>query len=522
MRASSISSLLLAAGALARAQSTAPVIAAGGTVNAADYSRAAAPGGLVALFGLNLSAAVQAAGTLPLPTTLAGVSVEVTDGARVSDAPLYFVSPEQINIQLPFDIAGPSVQLRVRNPAGSSNTDALNVSAAAPRFFTVAISGEGRAILTHSNYVLASRDAPAKPGEEMIIYLNSLGAVAPPVAAGLPPGDGGAGGPLSMVVNPVTALVNGKTARVDYAGLAPQLPGVYQVNILMPYDNVAGDVEISIQAGAGQTQDGITIPVEPNGFYWVITGGRFPAGQSLNGMSGPQSALAFRSNDQTTWGTRGFGAWTKDTGAGTQFAAVSGVALTLRDANGVVFDNNGIEDGSQVSYYNNLGAASDNDKPGLSVLYSASNYLDAVWAGYFKLAQSATITQIAGYFAGTGEKELPFDPANVYNRYRMNIWSNNSNNMPAETNNFTGDVFSTDNSPGTFSYSDTGVRRIFSDGATSPIYRLVYTLNSPMTLTAGEYWFSHDLAVSDQPAQSTRAFRRGRAVRPSGSVIRHP
>ena len=73
--------------------------------------------------------------------------------------------------------------------------------------------------------------------------------------------------------------------------------------------------------------------------------------------------------------------------------------------------------------------------------------------------------------------------------------------MPSE-NSFTGDVFSSDYVSGTFTWSDTGVARHYSgweEGVTDPIYRLVYSLDEPLVLSAGEYFFSHDAVIVPVP-----------------------
>jgi hypothetical protein len=87
----------------------------------------------------------------------------------------------------------------------------------------------------------------------------------------------------------------------------------------------------------------------------------------------------------------------------------------------------------------------------------------------------------------------------------MNIWSDTTGPLPMTTGNFTGDVFSSDTTAGTFSFSNTGVNLISSNAgdAPKPIYRLVYRLAAPLTLPAGEYWFSHDASVRSQPAPSS-------------------
>src|SRR5947199_9611259 len=81
-----------------------PDITGGGTVNAADYSRDFAPGAIIAIFGNNLASASAGATSVPLPTSLAGTSVELVNGTSVQSLPLFYVSPAQINTELPFGL----------------------------------------------------------------------------------------------------------------------------------------------------------------------------------------------------------------------------------------------------------------------------------------------------------------------------------------------------------------------------------------------------------------------------------
>ena len=55
----------------------APVIAAGGVVNAASFAPVVAKGGLATVFGSNLASTTAPAPSLPLPTTLGGTQVMV-------------------------------------------------------------------------------------------------------------------------------------------------------------------------------------------------------------------------------------------------------------------------------------------------------------------------------------------------------------------------------------------------------------------------------------------------------------
>ena len=494
VKSSAFLQAVLLAGCSAAAWAQAPVIATGGTLNAADYTRSFAPGALVSLFGSNFAKELSYAPALPLPTMIGGVSVQVTDGSTTYQAPIYFAAPSQVNFQLPYGLAGPNISVKVQTSEGTSNADQILISPIAPRIFTQTADGQGRAVMAHADFKLVTRDAPAKPGEVMVLYMNSLGAVTPPGTAGIAPGDGTPGNPFNTLpVAPAIQTDLLPVQAVTFAGLAPGLSGVYQVNFQMPYDPNAGDAPITVSAGVASSQPGITIPIEPNGFYWVFTGSLFPNGQSLRGASGSTSALAFRHQNSAAYGNAGFNSWTKDINAPPSFSGLSGLALTLKSGNSIVYDNSGLETGAANPYYNNGGGGPDEINPGVTSFYSMSNYFNDLWTGYFRLTQPVTVTQIIGYFDGIGQSILRFDPNNIFNHYRMNIFSN-SNGMPT-ANSFTGDVFSSENTPGTFSWSDTGVPCVYRNGNSAPIYRLVYTLKTPITLKAGEYWFGHDMTV---------------------------
>jgi uncharacterized protein (TIGR03437 family) len=483
-----LTSLVLTVASAAFAQ--APVLA--GVGNAGDYSLTAAPGGLISLFGTDLATGTAVA-TVPLPNSLLGSSVQVLDGANTQDLPLWFVSAGQINAQLPYTITSSTVQVRVTTSGGTSAVLPVNILPRAPRFLTITEDGLGRPVVTKSDYSVVNRANAIHPGDYGLIFGIGLGAVTPAIVAGATPGDGAAGTPLNLVTDPVTVTLNGTSFTPTWVGLAPGLAGVYQTNFRMPYFNFAGDVNLGITTGGDSTQTNVVTAVEPNGFYWVLSGSLMPNGQTRNGVSGSGSALALRQNNLDLWGTEGYRVWTETTNL--NFPTLSGVALTIRNGSTVVYDNNGIDTAAPavVSYYKNT-SGPDNAAAGLNVMYSNSNNSDAVWAGYFKLTQSTTFTSISGYFDCNGNSELPFDAANPYNTYRMNIWSDSSG-APRQTSNFVGDVWTTDTTTGTWAWATTTVSRTFADGATDPICSLTYTPAQPQTLAAGEYWFSHDVAV---------------------------
>lgn len=234
-----------------------------GVVNAADYSTEFAPGMIFSIFGRNLGQSDIFAPGVPLPTTLGGVGVRVYDGSNAFDAPVYFVSPGQINAQLPFEIAGPTVQVEVRNRLGAFRTGNIAVAAGAPRLFTKTSDGAGEAFLIRSDYTLVSPALPVASGEIVFTYVNALGAVKPPKLSGFPAGDGDKLGPLNQTVAPVSITVGGQDARVSFAGLAPGLVGVYQVNFEVPSGLAAGDQPIFVSINGQRSQAGVIVPYQP-------------------------------------------------------------------------------------------------------------------------------------------------------------------------------------------------------------------------------------------------------------------
>src|ERR1039457_6040398 len=128
-----VSAVSLAVGA---AYAQGPSILSQGTVNSADYSRSFAPGALISIFGANFSSSTGQPAAFPLPTSLAGASVQLAGSGEA--LPLWYVSPTQINAQLPYGVPVGQVQLRVVTAAGNSDLDTITVVASAPKIFTFA------------------------------------------------------------------------------------------------------------------------------------------------------------------------------------------------------------------------------------------------------------------------------------------------------------------------------------------------------------------------------------------------
>jgi hypothetical protein len=239
------------------------------------------------------------------------------------------------------------------------------------------------------------------------------------------------------------------------------------------------------------------------GWYYTITGGQFPTGPTPNGDNGSGGTFRFLVDDAAIWGRNPSesGVWQKDD----WFSDNAGIALTMRNGAAIVYDNNGLEPDAATpadpTYYNVVTGNYPTGGHGAHVAYSMSNNFDWVYAGYFEIETSTTVTELTGYFVSSTNPNDPltagFDPNHPTVNYRMNIWSNVTGDLlPTDTDSFDGDVFTSDTAAGAFAFSDTGFDRVGSS-STQDIYRLTYTLATPLTLDPGIYWYSHDAVIPE-------------------------
>ena len=255
-----------------------PTINNGGVVDAASFQSKLAPGSLFSIFGTDLATRVDNWQGPPAPTSLGGVSVKVADRF----APLFFASPGQINGMIPIETTGSSAEVTViAGPNAASKRAIASLAPIAPAIFSAADSSGAAhgVILNSSDNTLAAPAAsfpgnshPARPGDVVIMYASGLGPVAPLptpacTAAVLPSGVGaGANGTClqTLVTNP-QILIGGKfvpAANIQFAGLAPNLVGLYQVNLQLPANVSTGNVvPVQIVSPQGQASNIVVIAV---------------------------------------------------------------------------------------------------------------------------------------------------------------------------------------------------------------------------------------------------------------------
>lgn len=218
-------------------------------VNAADEGEQVAPGGLITVFGSQLSPVNMASREIPLPTAL-GESCLTVNGVAV---PMLFVSASQINAQLPFQVDG-NAQMVLRTPGGVSDNFNFTILPTAPSIFRSGTAGPDTGIATvvrARNNQLVTLSNPVHRSDELVIYATGLGKTTPEVNAGIPaPSD-----PLSYALVEPQVVLGNVSLPVVYAGLAPGQVGVYQINVTVPHWVPLGmSIPLSIrQGGAGTT-----------------------------------------------------------------------------------------------------------------------------------------------------------------------------------------------------------------------------------------------------------------------------
>jgi hypothetical protein len=230
------------------------------------------------------------------------------------------------------------------------------------------------------------------------------------------------------------------------------------------------------------------------GYYYAITGGKFVNGQTVTGKKDTGGSMNYILDDPA-WGSYPLDVWNKDG----WFDETAGLALTMKSGGSTVYDNFNNDAGD---FYTTPAGQATAATPGMYRGYSMSNNFDWIYAGFFHLAEDTTIDTIIGYF----DPYAGFDPDSAMIDYRVNIFSSfdadNGYKTPSVAS-FTGDVLSSDNTAGMFSWADTGVDRIFGDdygNIHDDIWLLQYTLDTPITLDAGDYFFSHDAIIVPVPA----------------------
>ena len=209
------------------------------TVNAASYLAAVAPGAIAAAFGPDLAPYFASADGAALPTEMAGVRLRLTDASGQEHlAPLFFVSPGQINYQLPAAVATGRAQVAVTRGVETAARGELEVTAAAPGLFTFAADGRGApaalttfdgasyepVVLPDGTLRALDPGSPSRPNYLLLFGTGLRGASA------------------------VRVRLGGAEITPTFVGAQGTFAGLDQINVQIPWNAPGGTVELTVIA----------------------------------------------------------------------------------------------------------------------------------------------------------------------------------------------------------------------------------------------------------------------------------
>jgi uncharacterized protein (TIGR03437 family) len=216
-----------------------------------------APGSLISIFGANLAPYFEAGPSGPiLSQAIAGISVMV--GNRI--LPLLFVSPDQINAQLPRDLAPGEHEIRILRVSQDPIAGKFRVVPAAPGLFSKPVDQRPHLMAFHADGTEVTAASPARRGESVTFLGTGFGGYqsAHPEGFVLPQGPGYA------LARPVAVLAGDAALEPEWAGGAPGQVGIDMVRVKIPEVLPAGGanaVAIKVQV-EGQESNSTLLPIE--------------------------------------------------------------------------------------------------------------------------------------------------------------------------------------------------------------------------------------------------------------------
>ncbi|MEO8595699.1 MAG: S8 family serine peptidase [Candidatus Solibacter sp.] len=235
-----------------------PTINANGVLDGGSFTSPIAPGSYVSIFGSNLSdysdEVTLAPHALPLSLDDVTVSFDVPSAKISVPGHLTYVSPGQVNVQVPWELQGQtSAQVKVTLWGNSpGNVVTVPVADTAPSFF----ENSGIAAARDLNNATITTSNPAKRGSLIQLYMNGLG----PVNGGPASGEYASSTPLVTTKGAPSVSIGGQNAEIQFSGMSPGSPGLYQVNVYVPTGIAAGSASIALTIN-GVTTKASTLPV---------------------------------------------------------------------------------------------------------------------------------------------------------------------------------------------------------------------------------------------------------------------
>jgi uncharacterized protein (TIGR03437 family) len=240
-----------------------PRIDASGVVSDAAFGgfSSVAPGSWIEIHGSNLANHARGWTVADFhgsqaPTSLDGTAVTIGGQAAF----ISYISPTQINAQVPSSVSLGPEDVQVTTAAGSSDAHTITVNQVQPgllapaslkvgdKQYTEALFPDGTTFALPAGAVQGGAARPPRPGETIVLYGVGFGTVTPD------PGAGNIVASDNSLIMPFQVFFGGTPAAVSYAGLAPGMIGLYQFNVVVP-DTASGDaVPLTFSVGPNSGQ----------------------------------------------------------------------------------------------------------------------------------------------------------------------------------------------------------------------------------------------------------------------------
>jgi uncharacterized protein (TIGR03437 family) len=243
---------------------TPPVVSRGGVVPVYSPVPVIQPGSWVSIYGSNLASGT-AIWNGDFPMSLGGTSVSIEN----KPAFLWYVSPTQINLQVPDDTVTGPVNVTVTTASGTA-TSTVTLAAYGPSFSPLGDAkhavgeiatptgtgayGNGTYDVLGPSNTFSYSTRPVKAGETLVLYGVGFGPTSPRVPAGQP-FTGSA-----PTTSPVTVTIGGAPANVVYSGIT--MAGLYQINLIVPPGTGSGDQALVATVNGVQTPAGPVVTVQ--------------------------------------------------------------------------------------------------------------------------------------------------------------------------------------------------------------------------------------------------------------------
>jgi uncharacterized protein (TIGR03437 family) len=234
-----------------------PYIAPAGVVNGAGVTpvAAVAPGSVVSIFGSNLASTTIAGALSPMVQTLAGVTARIGEQML----PLYFVSPTQINFQLPPDLPAGAQTATISSQGQPDVQVAFQVIADAPGIFASSVSnGVTFGLLTHADGSQVTSTAPAQAGETLTLFGTGFG----PTLPARPEGYAIPASPAYLLTDTATLQMGGVSVAPSNAYALPGAVGVDAIQFVVPAGLPSGsNASLTVTIG-GTTSNIVQVPAQ--------------------------------------------------------------------------------------------------------------------------------------------------------------------------------------------------------------------------------------------------------------------